>query len=131
MRTDGAFQLVTNFVTGRVSKKERTGSDARLSEEASSRSRPHPRNSPGNLGRRDDRAGASQIDGRCRNRFPPHLAGRKTVQDTHTARILEMFSGVAWYEFERSEETVTFPVKLAPFQVRLLKLLDVDPTAYA
>jgi len=59
------------------------------------------------------------------------LPEEKPSKTPTTARILEMFSGVAWYEFERSEETVTFPVKLAPFQVRLLKLLDVDPTAYA
>jgi hypothetical protein len=55
--------------------------------------------------------------------------GRPSKTPT-TARLLEMFSGVAWYEFERNEETVTFPVKLSPLQVRLLKLLEIDPTSY-
>jgi len=48
-----------------------------------------------------------------------------------TARLLEMFSGVCWYEFERSDETVTFPIELTPLQRQLLELLEVDPAAYA
>lgn len=56
--------------------------------------------------------------------------GRPSKTPT-TARLLEMFSGVAWYEFEREDERVTFPVKLTQLQTRLLKLLEVDPAVYA
>jgi len=48
-----------------------------------------------------------------------------------TARLLEMFSGVCWCEFERGEEIVTFSIELTPLQRELLELLDVDPAAYA
>jgi transposase len=56
--------------------------------------------------------------------------GRETKTPT-TARILEMFSDVCWYEFERGGETVTFPIQLSPLQNLLLRLLDMDPSAYA
>ena len=48
-----------------------------------------------------------------------------------TARILEMFSGVSWYEFERGGETVTFPIQLSRLQKDLLHLLGLDPSVYA
>jgi transposase len=47
-----------------------------------------------------------------------------------TARILEMFSDVSWYEFERGGETVTFPIRFTPLQKQLLRLLDMDPATY-
>ena len=56
--------------------------------------------------------------------------GRDTKTPT-TARILEMFSDACWYEFERGGETVTFPIQLSPLQKQLLRLLDMDPSAYA
>ena len=56
--------------------------------------------------------------------------GRETRTPT-TARILEMFSNVCWYEFERGDETVTFPIQLSELQKQLLQLLDMDPSAYA
>jgi transposase len=56
--------------------------------------------------------------------------GRETRTPT-TARILEMFSNVCWYEFERGGETVAFPIQLSPLQKLLLTLLDIDPSAYA
>jgi transposase len=56
--------------------------------------------------------------------------GRSTKTPT-TARLLEMFSGISWYEFERGGETVTFPVQLSKIQKLLLRLLDIDPSAYA
>ena len=56
--------------------------------------------------------------------------GRLTKTPT-TARLLEMFSDVCWYEFERGGETVTFPVKLSQLQKQLLRLLGMDPSAYA
>jgi transposase len=55
--------------------------------------------------------------------------GRETRTPT-TARILEMFSDVCWYEFERAGETVTFPIQLSPLQKQLLRLLDMDPSVY-
>lgn len=56
--------------------------------------------------------------------------GRPTKTPT-TARLLEMFSDVAWYEFERGGETVTFPIQISPLQRQLLRLLDMEPSAYA
>ncbi len=56
--------------------------------------------------------------------------GRETKTPT-TARILEMFSDVCWYEFERGAETVTFPIQLSRLQKQVLRLLDIDPSAYA
>lgn len=56
--------------------------------------------------------------------------GRPTKTPT-TARLLEMFSGLAWYEFEQGEHTVTFPIRLSPLQKQLLKLLEIDPLVYA
>jgi hypothetical protein len=56
--------------------------------------------------------------------------GRETKTPT-TARILEMFSNVCWYEFERGDETITFPIQLSNLQKLLLQLLDMDPSVYA
>ncbi len=56
--------------------------------------------------------------------------GRMSKTPT-TARLLEMFSDVSWYEFERGGETVTFPIKLSALQRQLLCLLEIDPAAYA
>jgi transposase len=56
--------------------------------------------------------------------------GRPTKTPT-TARILEMFSNVSWYQFERAGEVVTFPISLTPLQKQLLTLLQMDPTIYS
>jgi len=56
--------------------------------------------------------------------------GRPTKTPT-TARILEMFSDVSWYQFERAGEVVTFPISLTPLQKQLLSLLEMDPTVYS
>lgn len=56
--------------------------------------------------------------------------GRLTKTPT-TARLLEMFSNVTWYEFERGAETVTFPINLSSLQKQLLRLLDIDLAVYA
>jgi hypothetical protein len=56
--------------------------------------------------------------------------GRPTKTPT-TARLLEMFSDVSWYEFQRGGETVTFPIKLSQIQKQLLRLLGMDLSAYA
>lgn len=56
--------------------------------------------------------------------------GRLTRTPT-TARVLEIFSDVCWYEFERGQETVTFPIQLSSLQKQLLQLLGMDLSAYA
>ena len=63
------------------------------------------------------------------SRLPILPEGRWSPAPT-TARILETFSDVAWYEFERPEDQVVFPVRLTPLQQNLLKLLGMDPSAY-
>ncbi len=55
--------------------------------------------------------------------------GRATETPTAT-RILEAFTDVCWYEFERDDETVAFPITLSALQTQLLELLDVPRTAY-
>jgi transposase len=56
--------------------------------------------------------------------------GRSTKTPT-TARILEVFSGLSWYEFTRSGETVSFPLELSSLQKKLLCLLDMDISVYS
>jgi len=56
--------------------------------------------------------------------------GRPTRTPT-TARVLEMFTDVSWYEFERGGDIVTFPIRLSALQKQLLRLLDMDPSIYA
>jgi transposase len=55
--------------------------------------------------------------------------GRLTKTPT-APRILEKFTGVSWYEFERGDETITFPIELTSLQKQLLNLLGMDPRAY-
>ena len=55
--------------------------------------------------------------------------GRLTKTPT-APRILEKFTGASWYEFERGDETVTFPIELTSLQKQLLHLLGMDPRAY-
>ena len=55
--------------------------------------------------------------------------GRPTRTPT-TARVLEMFSDVSWYEFKRGDETITFPIELTKLQKQLLRLLEMDISAY-
>lgn len=61
----------------------------------------------------------------------PILPERRLTKTPTTARLLEMFTNVAWYEFDRAGETVTFPIQLSPLQKQLLRLLDMDPSTYA
>jgi transposase len=56
--------------------------------------------------------------------------GRMTATPT-AARILEAFTNVSWYEFERGAETVAFPIKLSALQIQLLDLLEVPRSVYA
>ena len=55
--------------------------------------------------------------------------GRMTKTPT-TARLLEIFSDVSWYEFEQGGEIVTFPIQLSQLQKQLLRLLEIDQSAY-
>ena len=55
--------------------------------------------------------------------------GRATETPT-AARILEAFTDVCWYEFEREGETVAFPITLNALQTQRLELLEVPRTAY-
>ncbi|HET8562840.1 MAG TPA: IS1634 family transposase [Candidatus Binatia bacterium] len=61
----------------------------------------------------------------------PILPESRESKTPTTARLLEMFSDLCWYEFEREGETVTFPIKLSAFQKELLHLLDMDPLIYS
>lgn len=150
-RTDGVFPLVTNLAPGCVSKKEllliykyqpyveKRHSLLKSELEVAPVYLKKPRRAAGlvhavflaimadALIERELRKSmaASGIDS-----LPILPEGRPSKTPT-TARLLEMFSGIAWYEFEQKEETVTFPVKLTSLQLRLLKLLEIDPTAYA
>lgn len=56
--------------------------------------------------------------------------GRSSKRPT-TARLLEIFSGLSWYQFERGGETVTFPIQLTSLQKQLLQLLDIDRSLYS
>ena len=61
----------------------------------------------------------------------PILPEDRLTKTPTTARLLEMFSGISWYEFERGGQTVTFPIQLSKTQKLLLRLLDIDPSVYA
>jgi transposase len=56
--------------------------------------------------------------------------GRKTKTPT-TARLLEAFSDVSWYEVDHGGETVVFPITLTPLQQELLQMLGMSPKNYA
>jgi transposase len=56
--------------------------------------------------------------------------GRESKTPT-TARLLEIFSDVSWYEFEKGGEIVAFPIELSTLQQKLLKLLGMDPSVYS
>ena len=64
------------------------------------------------------------------DRLPILPEGRSSPAPT-AARILETFSDVAWYEFERPEDRVVFPVRLTALQQNLLKLLGMEASAYS
>lgn len=61
----------------------------------------------------------------------PLLPEGRTTPTPTAARILEAFTSVSWYEFERADETVAFPIKLSALQIKLLDLLEVPRSVYA
>ena len=72
----------------------------------------------------------TRVNGRPDPFMPILPEGRQTKTPT-TARLLEMFSDFSWYQFQRGGEAVTFPIKLSQIQKQLLRLLRMDPSAYA
>jgi transposase len=59
----------------------------------------------------------------------PLLPEHRSTTSPTTARLLEAFGDLAWCEFERAGELVTFPIKLTGLHRKLLGLLDIDPRA--
>jgi transposase len=150
-RTDGVFPLVTNLLPRRVSKKEllliykyqpyveKRHSLLKTELEVAPVYLKKPRRAAGlvhaaflamMLDALIERALRKGMTRRRLGTLPILPEGRPSKSPT-TARLLEMFSGVCWYEFERGEETVTFPIKLTPLQRQLLELLEVAPADYA
>lgn len=60
----------------------------------------------------------------------PILPEGRPSQAPTTARLLETFSNVAWYQFRRGEDVVVFPVHLTPLQKQLLQLLGIEKSVY-
>jgi transposase len=61
----------------------------------------------------------------------PILPERRPSKTPTTARLLEIFSDICWYEFQRADELVVFPIQLSPLQKKLLQLLEIDLNVYA
>jgi len=149
-RTDGVFPLVTNLLPRRVSKKdllliykyqpyvEKRHSLLKTELEVAPVYLKKPRRAAGLVHAAflammlDALIERALRKGMARERLKtlPILPEGRPSKTPTTARLLEMFSGVCWYEFERAEEIVTFPIELTPLQRELLKLLEVDPAAY-
>ncbi|MBM4028782.1 MAG: IS1634 family transposase [Planctomycetes bacterium] len=150
-RTDGVFPLVTNLLPRRVSKKEllliykyqpyveKRHSLLKSELEVAPVYLKKPRRAAGLVHAAflammlDALIERALRRGMARERLEslPILPEGRPSKTPTTARLLEMFSGVCWYEFERGEEIVTFPIELTPLQRELLELLEVDPAAYA
>lgn len=62
-------------------------------------------------------------------KIPVLPEGRATATPT-SPRILENFSGVAWYSFQEGERVLTFPVEINEIQKLLLDLSQVPRTLY-
>jgi transposase len=60
----------------------------------------------------------------------PILPEGRHTKTPCTARLLEMFSGVSWYEFQGDGGPAIFPIHLTPIQKKLLELLDMDKSVY-
>jgi transposase len=150
-RTDGVFPLVTNLLPRRVSKKEllliykyqpyveKRHALLKTELEVAPVYLKKPRRAAGLVHAAflammlDALIERALRKGMARERLQslPILPEGRPSKSPTTARLLEMFSGVCWYEFERTEESVTFPIELTPLQRQLLELLEVDPAAYA
>jgi len=149
-RTDGIFPLVTNLAAGRWSKKdvfqiykyqpyvEKRHALLKTELEVAPVYLKKPRRVAGlvhamflalmldalierTLRQSMTRAGIEAL---------PILPEGRLTRTPTTARLLEVFSDVCWYEFERGMETVTFPIELTPLQKQLLGLLGMESSAY-
>jgi len=150
-RTDGVFPLVTNLAPRHVSKKEllliykyqpyieKRHSLLKTELEVAPVYLKKPRRAAGLVHAAflammlDALIERALRKGMARERLKslPILPEGRPSKTPTTARLLEMFSGVCWYEFERKEENVIFPIKLTPLQSELIELLEVDPATYA
>ena len=150
-RTDGVFPLVTNLLPRRVSKKEllliykyqpyveKRHSLLKTELEVAPVYLKKPRRAAGLVHAAflammlDALIERALRKGMARERLKtlPILPEGRPSKTPTTARLLEMFSAVCWYEFEGTEEIVTFPIELTPLQRELLELMEVDPAAYA
>lgn len=150
-RTDGVFPLVTNLLSPRVSKKEllliykyqpyveKRHALLKTELEVAPVYLKKPRRAAGLVHAAflammlDALIERALRKGMARERLEslPILPEGRPSKTPTTARLLEMFSGVCWYEFERGEETVTFPIELTPLQRQLLELLELEPADYA
>jgi hypothetical protein len=61
----------------------------------------------------------------------PILPENRESETPKMARLLEIFSDVTWYEFEREGEKTAFPIELSQLQKQILRLLDMDLSANA
>jgi len=150
-RTDGVFPLVTNLEPRRVSKKEllliykyqpyveKRHSLLKTELEVAPVYLKKPRRAAGlvhaaflamMLDALIERALRKGMVRQGLGSLPILPEGRHSKTPT-TARLLEMFSGVCWYEFERADEIVMFPIELTRLQRQLLELLEVDPAEYS
>ena len=149
-RTDGVFPLVTNLTARRASKKEVLDiykyqpyvekrhalfkselgvAPVYLKKPKRAAGLVHATFLAMTLDALIERTVRQQMQRRGMASLPILPEGRPTKTPT-TARILEMFSGVSWYEFERGGETVTFPIRLSQRQKLLLELLEIDRSVY-
>jgi transposase len=150
-RTDGVFPLVTNLPSRRASKKkvlliykyqpyvEKRHSLFKTELQVAPVYLKKPRRAAGllhatflamTLDALIERSLRQGMQREGIEKLPILPEGRNTKTPT-TARLLEVFSDVAWYEFERGGEAVTFPVRLTKLQKLLLKLLEIDSSSYA
>ena len=56
----------------------------------------------------------------------PLLPEKRHTSTPTSPRILELFSGLTWFEFEQKENIVAFPLKLDKLQNDMLSLLEVS-----
>jgi len=60
----------------------------------------------------------------------PLLPEKRPAGAPTSARILEPFTGLTWFEFQQMENIVTFPLRLDKLQKDLLSLLEVPLEVY-
>lgn len=61
----------------------------------------------------------------------PILPEARETKTPTTARLLENFSNISWYEVDHNGDVVVFPLELTPLQRQLLHLLGMSASPYA